>query len=86
MLLGIGNLFYTQVKDDFLLLRIDIKKLEPEVKWEAPAAVGDKQTDTKLVNRDMPHIYGHLSHTAVDFEYKVVRDDEGKFLSIEGLV
>jgi hypothetical protein len=41
MLLGIGNLFYTKVEDDFLLLRIDIPKLVPEVKWEFPASVGE---------------------------------------------
>ena len=85
MLIDIGNMFYQSVQDDFLLLRIDIELLEPKVVWEAPAPVGEIQTDKVIVDRDMPHIYGELHHKAVDKEYKVIRGENGQFMSIEGM-
>eukprot|EP01025_Chloroclados_australasicus_P066934 TRINITY_DN9249_c0_g1_i13.p3 TRINITY_DN9249_c0_g1~~TRINITY_DN9249_c0_g1_i13.p3 ORF type:complete len:114 (+),score=12.23 TRINITY_DN9249_c0_g1_i13:23-364(+) len=45
LLIPVGNLFYKDIKGVFLVLEIDSNKLTSEVKFEAPADVGDKQTD-----------------------------------------
>ena len=48
--------------------------------------VGDQKHDPTMTYVDAPHLYGELSPDAVDVTYKVNRDADGKFLSIEGLV
>eukprot|EP01025_Chloroclados_australasicus_P066938 TRINITY_DN9249_c0_g1_i2.p2 TRINITY_DN9249_c0_g1~~TRINITY_DN9249_c0_g1_i2.p2 ORF type:complete len:105 (+),score=13.65 TRINITY_DN9249_c0_g1_i2:23-337(+) len=56
LLIPVGNLFYKDIKGVFLVLEIDSNKLTSEVKFEAPADVGDKQTDSieSQKSRDAP--------------------------------
>jgi len=84
ILLEVGNLFYSDVKDDFLLLDIDVlsPSLQAEVKFEPPAAVGDKPVEEG--EHLFPHIYGPLPMAAVTRERTVQRSADGKFLGIDG--
>jgi len=66
--LHVANAFY-RGKNDIVLLVLDESKLEPELKWEAPAgtpAAGISESDL------FPHIFGPINLTAVasvlDFE------------------
>lgn len=70
------------------MLEIDETKLKAEVKYEAAAPVGDKETakfgDTSEDVEIFPHLYGTIDHDAVIGELKVERGPEGEFLAIEG--
>lgn len=72
------------------MLQIDSSKLTSEVRYEAAAPVGDKQTsdfsqqpDTKPIQ--FPHLYGTVDFAAVAQELAVQRSADGTFLSIDGL-
>ncbi|HEV2268469.1 MAG TPA: DUF952 domain-containing protein [Steroidobacteraceae bacterium] len=54
-----ANQFYAGQRD-LVLLCIDPDKTEAEVKYEAPACVGDQRADSLF-----PHIYGPLNVSAV---------------------
>ena len=57
----VANAFY-RGRNDLVLLMIDESKLEPELKWEAPAgppAPGISESDS------FPHIFGSVNLTAV---------------------
>jgi len=59
--LHVANAFY-RAKTDLVLLVIDEAKLEPALKWEAPAgppAPGISESDS------FPHIHGPINLTAV---------------------
>ena len=73
---------------EYIVLEIDESKLKSEVKYEAAAAVGDKQT-TKFGDgagevEVFPHLYGTIDHDAVIGELKVERTAGGEFVAIEG--
>jgi uncharacterized protein (DUF952 family) len=54
-----ANQFYF-AQEGLILLCVDTSKLEAEVKYEAPAAVGDQRAASLF-----PHIYGPLNVSAV---------------------
>lgn len=60
---------------DLILLCIDKNKTKSEVKYEAPACVGDQRITSLF-----PHIYGPLNVSAVVKVVKFVTDKEGKFV------
>jgi uncharacterized protein (DUF952 family) len=70
------------------VLEINEEALTSEIKYEAPAPVGDKETaefgsDGDKVEK-FPHLYGTIDFDAVLRELNVSRcDDMGTFLSIE---
>jgi uncharacterized protein (DUF952 family) len=66
--LQVANAFY-RGQNDLVLLKLDEEKIEPEIKWEAPAgppAPGISDSDK------FPHIFGPINLAAVasalDFE------------------
>mmetsp|Transcript_3533 Transcript_3533/g.4733 ORF Transcript_3533/g.4733 Transcript_3533/m.4733 type:complete len:131 (-) Transcript_3533:234-626(-) len=82
-LISIANHFYRESKRDWICLAIDVKKLKSPLKWESPAAVGDKESHTKE-KLLFPHVYGPLYPSEVTTFHKVNREEDGKFTSIEG--
>jgi uncharacterized protein (DUF952 family) len=64
---AVGNLFYQGDPRPFQVLALDINRIEPEVRYDAPGEV-------------YPHIYGALNTDAVIAVYPVVRDEAGRFL------
>eukprot|EP01024_Parvocaulis_polyphysoides_P034163 TRINITY_DN3024_c1_g1_i1.p3 TRINITY_DN3024_c1_g1~~TRINITY_DN3024_c1_g1_i1.p3 ORF type:complete len:136 (+),score=28.11 TRINITY_DN3024_c1_g1_i1:115-522(+) len=83
-LLPIGNAFYNDIQGDFLVLEIAANKLKGEVKFEDPAAVGDKERDDAAVQgQQCPHLYGLIDFDSVKNELKVERDEKGTFLKVQ---
>jgi uncharacterized protein (DUF952 family) len=75
---------------EYIVLEIDESKLKSEVKYEAAAPVGEKETkqfgdSTADEVQVFPHLYGTIDHDAVIGELKVERSNTGEFLSIEGV-
>eukprot|EP00288_Rhodomonas_lens_P014703 CAMPEP_0177716752 /NCGR_PEP_ID=MMETSP0484_2-20121128/14671_1 /TAXON_ID=354590 /ORGANISM="Rhodomonas lens, Strain RHODO" /LENGTH=127 /DNA_ID=CAMNT_0019228791 /DNA_START=13 /DNA_END=396 /DNA_ORIENTATION=- len=82
MLCGIANHFYKGEVGDWILLKISIAKLTHPVKWEAPMAVGDKETNLKDDGGvQMPHIYGPINKPAVVEISPISREADGTFLA-----
>ena len=68
-----GNQFYRNVPGDYVLLVIDIKKLEDPaspVKWESASDFDSL----------FPHIYGAIDRKAVIEVRRVQRTDDGTFV------
>ena len=89
LLLQAGTHFYRSSVGNWICLKIDANKLNAEVRYESPAAVGnikavdysENQTETPR----FPHIYGPINVDAVIEQFPIVRDSDGSFLSIPGL-
>ena len=64
-----GNRFYTADPRPFIVLIIDLAKVEAPVKYEDP-------------NRIFPHIYGPLNRDAIIAVRAVERTPDGKFLPL----
>eukprot|EP00467_Chlorarachnion_reptans_P024941 CAMPEP_0114500160 /NCGR_PEP_ID=MMETSP0109-20121206/7809_1 /TAXON_ID=29199 /ORGANISM="Chlorarachnion reptans, Strain CCCM449" /LENGTH=134 /DNA_ID=CAMNT_0001677789 /DNA_START=151 /DNA_END=555 /DNA_ORIENTATION=- len=87
VLIGVANHFYKESKAEWICLEIETAKLKSELKWEAPAPVGDKkaQDDKGEIPKGLfPHIYGPIYPSEVSKILKVSRAENGEFLSIEG--
>ena len=91
-LLEAGTHFYKHVVGDWVCLKLDVAQLPAgAVVYEAPAPVGaiaavDYATEHALPAAPVfPHIYTGLPAAAVVATYRIVRNDAGEFLSIEGL-
>jgi uncharacterized protein (DUF952 family) len=89
-LIEVANHFYQSSKGKWICLKIDPNSLgSSKVIYEAPAPVGEveafdhKEKDDKAPK--FPHIYGPICTKSVISFSKIVRDDAGKFLSIEGI-
>ena len=82
-LLDVGNHFYKASQEEFLALKIDVKKYESGmIKYEPPAAVGNESAHTN--GPLFPHLYNSgLLPSSVVSEHKVVRDARGAFVAIE---
>lgn len=100
LLLTVGNAFYKPSKDDWVLLELDVSKLSAEVKYEPAAPVGETQPSEQLKKKQkeegkeeeeeetetlFPHLYGGIPKSAVVKERKVLREEDGSFLAIEGM-
>jgi uncharacterized protein (DUF952 family) len=77
---------------DYTVLKINSAKLKSEVKFEAAAPVGDKQTSNfgssdvpKEEEILFPHLFGSIDFAAVEAELTVRRTVDGRFLAIDGL-
>jgi len=92
-LLEAGSHFYKDSVGDWICLELDVAKLpEGSVVYEAPAPVGaiaavDYETEHNLPEQPkFPHIYAGLSKEAVIRTFPIVRNGDGEFMSITGLV
>ncbi len=70
-LLWVGNEFYTGDPRPFMVLALDVSRIESPVRYDDPA-------------EDFPHIYGPLNTNAVIGSLTVKRDEDGRFVSFEG--
>ena len=74
--LHVANAFY-HGQNDLVLLELDEEKIEPEIKWEAPAgppAPGISDSDK------FPHIFGPINLTAVASVLDLEPDSSGLFI------
>ena len=67
-LVNVANMFYSQVRDDFVILCLDTDAIRAEIRWEE--ADGHR----------FPHIYGPLNLDAVSAVVPFPRDASGTFL------
>jgi uncharacterized protein (DUF952 family) len=93
-LIDVANHFYKSTEGDWICLKIDPNSLgASEVKWEAPAPVGeteayDHNTDGSGEATDQPkfpHIYGPIPAKSVIGFYIINRAADGTFLNIQGI-
>ncbi|MEO0574313.1 MAG: DUF952 domain-containing protein [Pseudomonadota bacterium] len=91
LLLPIANHFHADATGEIVCLEIPVAALDAAnitVKFEPPAAVGDKPAQIDGVSLDgilFPHIYGGLKRSFVTCAHPVTRDDEARFVEIESL-
>ena len=89
LLLHAGTHFYRSSVGRWICLKIDANKLNAEIKYEAPAAVGNIKAvdyaEDRIEAPKFPHIYGAINTDAVIEQFLIVRDSDGSFLSIPGL-
>ena len=70
---------------DWVCLRLDVNTLTSEVKFEAPAPVGNVAPPEGEERQLFPHIYGPINTEAVTGTFPVQRGEDGSFLSITGV-
>lgn len=83
-----ANHFYQSVKGDWICLsftRSGLLKLGILVKDEEPKPVGDTPVSEEWQTWVCPHVLGGIPMQVVTHELPMLRDDDGKFLSIVGL-
>ena len=65
VLLAVAEDYYSGVKDRLLVLKIDLSKIQNEVRFESPSPkTGVGQSHTEL-SSDFPHVYGKLNLSAI---------------------
>ena len=88
-LLVVANHFYSEVRGDWLCLRMTVESLQKsgvDTIFEGTAPVGDKPADFEGSDSELyPHILGGISPSAVLAAHKVVRTEDGQFIQIEGV-
>ena len=86
LLLEVANHFYKDDRREYLVLVLNPEKLRGTVKFEAAAAVGDKETKTGGYAKEaalFPHLYNSgIGPSALVDSLEVRRDASGTFLSI----
>ena len=89
-LLTIGNHFYTDVKGEWLCLRMSVASLSAtgvQTIFEGTAPVGDIQADFEGTDSELfPHILGGIHPSAVLQVHRVSRDKEGHFLAVSDII
>lgn len=85
-MLDTGNHFYKSTAGEWICLELDPTAMLSEVRYEAPAAVGDIGANNYGEGIRMPHIYGGLKASHLTKIFPIVRGEDGGFLSITGLV
>lgn len=91
-LLEAGNHFYKSSPGKWICLEIDVNKLNSKVIYELPAPVGKieaidyEEEHNSHVQPRFPHIYGGINKESVTNVFDIVRNYDGEFLSIKGLV
>lgn len=88
-LLNVANHFYPDTKGKWYCLRMTVESLEAtgvKTVFEGTAPVGDKQPDFEGADDELfPHIHGGIHPDAVLEVHVVNRNEEGVFLSIDGV-
>ncbi len=86
-LIDVANHFYQESEGDWLCLRMTAASLAETgvaVKYEAPAAVGDVESDIEGTDSLLfPHLQGGIPPAAVLATHAVTRDQKGRFLDID---
>jgi uncharacterized protein (DUF952 family) len=85
-LVACGNNFYKNVRGDWICISLNPNMLDGEVKYEPAAPVGNIASNVTSNEPKFPHIYGGIPAKSVIRTYKIVRGENGEFLSIAGLV
>lgn len=92
-LVSTANHFYTATKGDWICIELDRNVLERELGivtvFECARPVGDIDTDEDWKGSAFPHVFGGIpAHVdgVVTNVFEMKRSEEGKFLTIEGLV
>ena len=94
-LIDTANHFYTSTEGDWICLQLSrsaLEKIGIKTKDEEALPVGEQKVSNEWTDKKWvcPHIYGGLSAdeslNILTKVYEMVRDDDGKFLSIKGLV
>jgi uncharacterized protein (DUF952 family) len=85
-LLEAGNHFYKAVVGDWICIKLEPSLLGGPVVYEAPAPVGDIEAFDYVKAPKFPHIYGGIPKKSVLQTFKIIRGEDGSFLSIEGLI
>ena len=81
-----GNHFYKESIGNWICLELNPAAMECDVKYEAPAAVGNIESGNHLDGIPMPHVYGALKARHVTRIFPIIRSEDGSFMSIPGLV
>ncbi len=88
-LLAVANHFYLDVEGDWYCLRMTVESLKAtgvETVYEGTAPVGDKQPDFEGSNDELfPHIMGGIHPDAVLDKHDVIRESDGRFVSIKDI-
>ena len=77
-LLTVANSFF-RGRDHLIILRIDLSKVKPEVRIEAPL-------EAPMSNILFPHIYGELNLDSVEAEIEFNPEEDGTFKLPETLL
>jgi uncharacterized protein (DUF952 family) len=85
LLLEVGTFFYKDVPGDWICIQLNPLLLGVPVVYESAAPVGDKPSFDYENSPKFPHIYGGITGNAVMRIFKIIRDSNGSFLSIQGL-
>ena len=87
LLLEVGNHFYKTSVGEWTCLKLDPSSFgDSVVKYEAPAPVGNTESfDYKEDAIKFPHIYGGIGLSSVISFHKIIRAEDGTFLSIHGI-
>ena len=84
-LIDVANHFYKASKGDWICIKLEPLLLPPVI-FESPAPVGNTAAyDHDGDSPKFPHIYGGIPAIAVVDRYRIVRGEDGSFLSIEGI-
>ncbi len=87
LLLGVANHFYQDIPGEWLCLEMTLSSLHDagvKVVFEVSAPVGDKAAEIDGTEGELfPHIYGGIPAASVIAIHKVVRSDNGMFLSVK---
>jgi uncharacterized protein (DUF952 family) len=88
-LLAVANHFYPDVEGDWFCLRMTVESLKKtgvETVFEGTAPVGDIQPDFEGAGDELfPHIQGGIKPDAVLEAHKVIRAEDGRYISIDGV-
>lgn len=70
---------------DWICIKVEPTLLGGPIVYEAPAPVGNIEAFDYKKAPAFPHIYGGIPKISVLAVHKIVRGEDGSFLSIEGL-
>jgi uncharacterized protein (DUF952 family) len=71
LMLAVANRFYRQVPGPFVLLTLDVERLDAPLRWE--------ESPTDDLAPVFPHLYGPINHGAVVSVREAVRAPDGTF-------
>src|SRR5690242_15798968 len=71
LMLAVANRFYRQVPGPFVLLTLDVERLDAPLRWE--------ESPTDDLAPVFPHLYGPINHEAVVAVREAVRAPDGTF-------
>ena len=70
---------------DWICIKVEPSSLGGPIVYEAPAPVGSIGAFDYVEAPAFPHIYGGIPAKSVLETYKIIRGEDGSFLSIENL-